>query len=84
MDSIALDELDQVGRLVAVELIASYEAELDGGCRYALLEILRIEAEAVPRVLDDVVVAGVVVAGFVHAASVPWRSCAHSGSRRSR
>jgi len=65
-DCIPFDELDQVGRLVVVELVPSDEAELDGGCRDSLLEVLRVEAEAVARVLDDVVVAGVVVAGSVH------------------
>ena len=46
-DRVPLDELDQVGRLVVVELVPSDEPELDGGCRDPLLEILRVEAEAV-------------------------------------
>ena len=67
VDRVPLDELDQVGRLVVVELVPSEEAELDGGCRDALLEVVSVEAEAVAEELDDVVVAGVVVAGAVHA-----------------
>ena len=66
LDRVPLHELDQVGRLVVVELVPSEEAELDGGCRDALLEVVRVEAEAVAEELDDVVVAGVVVAGPVH------------------
>ena len=81
LDPVALDELDQVGRLVVVELVASEETELDGGCRHTLREILGVEAEAVARVLDDVVVAGVVVPGSLHRRSVPWWHAERSGSR---
>jgi hypothetical protein len=67
-DRVAFHELDQVGRLVVVELVPSDEAELDGGCRDALLEVLRVEAEPVAEELDDVVVTRLVVAGAVHEA----------------
>src|SRR5205814_436626 len=36
LDRVPLGELDQVGRLVAVELVPLQQAELDGGCRDAL------------------------------------------------
>ena len=67
VDPVPLHELDQVGRLVVVELVPSEEAELDGGCRDPLLEVLRVEAEAVAQELDDEVVAGKVV-GLGHGA----------------
>ena len=56
-------ELDQVGRLIAVELASLHESELDGGCHDALLEVLAAEREAVLEELHLVVVAGAVV-GF--------------------
>ena len=56
-------ELDQVGRLIAVELASLDESELDGGCHDALLEVLAPEREAVLEELHLVVVAGAVV-GF--------------------
>src|SRR5581483_12481168 len=43
------------------------------GGRDALLEIAAAEGEAVAEKLDDVVVARGVVAGRLHAVSVPWR-----------
>src|SRR5439155_14515858 len=78
LDRVPLHELDQVGRLVVVELVASEEAELDGCRRDALLEVLGVEAEAVPEELDDVVVAGVVVAGPVHGSKRTLGPCGRS------
>src|SRR5581483_12027847 len=66
LDAVARHELDQVGRLVVVELVAPDQAELDGGRRHALGEVVGVEAEAIRQVLDDVVVPGVVVAGSLH------------------
>src|SRR5262249_51207737 len=40
-------QLDQVGRLVVVELAGFQEPELDGGCDDALLEVFPPEPEAV-------------------------------------
>ena len=54
-------ELDQVGRLIAVELASLHETELDGGCHDPLLEILAAEREAVLEELHLVVVAGAVI-----------------------
>ena len=54
-------QFDQVGRLVAVQLVCFDEAELDGGCRDALLEVAAVEAEPIAEELDDVVVSGRVV-----------------------
>jgi len=56
-DGVPLDELDQVGRLVVVQLVPCNQAELDGGCRDALLEIRRVEAEAVAEELEVEVLA---------------------------
>jgi len=70
-DGVPLDELDQVGRLVVVQLVPCQQAELDGGRRDALLEVRAVEAEAVAQELDDVVLAGAVVRLRVHAGSVP-------------
>jgi single-stranded-DNA-specific exonuclease len=56
-------ELDQVGRLIAVELASLHESELDGGCHDTLFEVLAAEREAVLEELHLVVVAGAVV-GF--------------------
>jgi len=44
VDPVPLHELDQVGRLVVVELVPSEEAELDGGCRDTLLEVVSVES----------------------------------------
>src|SRR5207248_11094287 len=91
LDNVALDELDEVGRLVLVQLGARDEPEADGRGRDALLEIEAVEGEAVAEELDDVVVAGVVVAGRFHARSVPWPradtplfhgACSRVGARR--
>jgi single-stranded-DNA-specific exonuclease len=54
-------ELDQVGRLIAVELVPLHEAELDGGCHDPLLEVLTAERVAVREVLDLVVRARAIV-----------------------
>ena len=48
--------LDQVGRLVVVELVVLQEPELDGGCDDALLEVAPREGEAVVEEVDRVVV----------------------------
>ena len=57
LDRIALDELDEIRRLVLVEAVAGNELELDGRRRDALLEVLGVEAEAVAEELDDIVIA---------------------------
>src|SRR5581483_3313849 len=54
-------ERDEVGRLLLVELVHLDEPELHGRADDALLEVVRVEAEAVAEELDDVVVAGGVV-----------------------
>jgi hypothetical protein len=72
VDPIAFDELDEVGGLVVVELVITDETELYGRGRDALLEIGRIEAEAVLVELDDIVVAGDVVR-LCHEPSIPPR-----------
>ena len=71
LDRVALDELDEVGGLVLVQLGAGDEAEPDGRRGDPLLEVDGVEGEAVAEELDDVVVAGVVVAGRFHGGSVP-------------
>src|SRR3954447_15024932 len=76
LDGVPFHELDQVGRLVVVELVPSEEAQLDGGGRDTLLEVVRVEAEAVAEELDDVLVAGVVVPRSFHGRSVPLGPCA--------
>src|SRR5207244_4870622 len=50
LDGVALHELDQVGRLVVVQLVACQQAELDGGCRDPLLAVGRVTAETIPEV----------------------------------
>ena len=75
LDRAALDELDQVGRLAVVELAHLEDAELHGGCRHPLLEVLGAEAEAVAQELDGVVVSrGVVRLHYLK--STPGYSCA--------
>src|SRR5581483_1539065 len=69
VDSTFRGQLDQVGRLVVVELVRFQQPELDGGCRHALLEVGPVEAEPVPEKLDDVVVSGRIV-GAVHPAKL--------------
>src|SRR5205823_11303676 len=61
LDQTVRGQLDQVGRLVVVELVPFEEAELDGGCGHALLEVLSVEAEAIAEELDDVFLARPVV-----------------------
>src|SRR5947199_7743759 len=43
LDPGALDELDEIGRLVLVELVPREEPELHGGGGHALLEVLGVE-----------------------------------------
>src|SRR5439155_16808146 len=50
-------KLDEVGGLVAVELVALDQAEPHGGRGHALLEVVLVEAEAITEELDDEVVA---------------------------
>jgi hypothetical protein len=64
-------ELDEVGRLIAVELVPLHEAELDGGCHDALLEVLAAEGVARREELDLVVVAGAVVLFHVWRIATP-------------
>ena len=54
-------ELDEVGGLVVVEVVGPDQPESDGGGRDPLLEVVRVEAEAVAEELDDVLVAGRIV-----------------------
>jgi len=56
-----MDQLDQVGRLVVVELVPLNQAELDGGCGHALLEVEAVEGEAMLEELDLEIVSGRVV-----------------------
>ena len=51
-------ELDQVARLVVVQVVAVDEPELHGCRGHPLLEILRVEGEPVAEELDHVVLAG--------------------------
>src|SRR6185437_1313388 len=75
LDRVALDELDEIARLVLVQLGACDEAKPDRRGGDALLEVEAVEGEPVAEELDDVVVARVVVPGRFHGQSVPW-SCA--------
>jgi hypothetical protein len=50
-------QLDEICGLVLVELVALEQAELDPGRGHALLEVERVEAEAVTEEFDDVIVA---------------------------
>src|SRR5581483_10810515 len=85
LDPGTLDELDEIGRLVVVELVLREEPELHCGGGHALLEVLGVEAEAVPEKFDEVVVAGAVVRLRFHGRSVPLpRALASHTSRRSR
>ncbi len=54
-------ELDDIGRLVVVDVVRRDELEPDRGGDHALFEVLRGELEAVPKELDDEVVARAVV-----------------------
>src|SRR5439155_3850829 len=72
-DRVALHELDEVGGLVLVQLGIGDEPEAHRRRRDPLFEVDAVEGEAVAEELDDVVVAGVVVAGRFHGGSVPWR-----------
>ncbi len=62
-DSTVGREFDQVGRLVAVELVRFQKPELDGGCDDALLEVLAVELESVCEELDLVIPARAIVLG---------------------
>src|SRR5262249_180055 len=55
------DELDEVGRLVLVQLVPLEQAEPHGRRSDALFEVLGVEAEPVADVLDHVAVPGPVV-----------------------
>src|SRR5436309_14363938 len=72
VDPVALDELDEIGGLVFVELVVADEPELHGGGRDALFEVGGVEAESVPEKLDDVVVSGEVV-GLRHSPNIAPR-----------
>ena len=65
VDPVPLDELDEVGSLVVVELVVADETELDRRGGDTFFEVGAVEAEAVAKELDDVVVPGDVV-GFDH------------------
>ena len=56
VDPVAFHQLDEVGRLVWIELVVRDKPELDRGGGDAFFEVLCVEAEAVPEELDDVVV----------------------------
>ena len=73
VDPVSLDELDEVGGLVIVQLVVGDETELHGRGRHAFLEIRRVEAEPAAEVLDDVVLAGHVVRLGGHPPRIPRR-----------
>jgi hypothetical protein len=50
-------QLDEVGRLLLVQVVALDETELHGRRCDPLLEVERVEAEAIAEKLDDVIVA---------------------------
>ncbi len=58
-------ELDEVGRLVVVQVVRRDEAEPDGRRRDALLEVRGAEREPVAQELERVIVAGRVVGRHV-------------------
>jgi hypothetical protein len=51
-------ELDEIGRLLVIEVVRPDQSEPDGRGRDALFEVVGVEAEAVAEELDDVLVAG--------------------------
>jgi single-stranded-DNA-specific exonuclease len=61
-------QLDQVGGLVFLELARLYEPEPDGGRVDALLEVDRVEAEAVAEELDDEIFSRDIVRALGHRA----------------
>src|SRR5262249_57377107 len=71
--------LDEVGRLLVVELVVLDQAELDGGGRHALLEVAGVESELVAEELDRVVVAGRVV-DFGHPQNDSLAVCGYRSS----
>ena len=54
-------ELDEIGRLLVVEVVRADQSEPDGSGGDALFEVVGVEAEAVAEELDDVLVAGRIV-----------------------
>jgi single-stranded-DNA-specific exonuclease len=54
-------QLDEVGRLVVVQIVVLDEAELDRRGCHPLLEVIRVEGKSVTKELDDVVLARAVV-----------------------
>src|SRR5262249_15060536 len=77
-DSSVRRQLDEVGRLLLVQVISPDEAELHGCRRDALLEVERVETEVVAQELDDVFVSGR-VARLRHEQRI---ASAPAGSRR--
>jgi hypothetical protein len=69
LDDAVGSELHEVGRLLLVELVALEQPELHGRRGHALLEVMRVEAEAVAQELDDVVLARPVVGFGAHPAT---------------
>ena len=55
-DTAVRGQLDQVGGLVLVEVVALHEPELYRRRGHALLEVESVEAEAKAKELDDVIV----------------------------
>ena len=54
-------ELDEIGRLVIVEVVGANQSQSNGGGRDPLLEVVGVEAEAITEELDHVLVPGRIV-----------------------
>jgi hypothetical protein len=61
LDALVRRQLDEIRRLVLVEVVVLDQAELHRRSDHALLEILGVEGKAVAEKLDDIVVPGLVV-----------------------
>jgi hypothetical protein len=75
-------ELDEVGGLFFLELVAAQQPELDGGGSDALLEVEGAEGEAVPEELDDEIVAGGVVGLGHEEEDIPAPAISRRAARR--
>jgi hypothetical protein len=75
-------ELDEVGGLFFLELVAAQQPELDGGGGHALLEVEGAEGEAVPKELDDEIVAGGVVGLGHEEEDIPAPAISRRAARR--
>ena len=72
VDPVPLDELDEIGGLIFVQLVVADQPQLHRCGRDTLLEVGRVEAEPVSQKLDDVVVSGQVV-GLRHRPNIAPR-----------